>query len=376
MARPLKRQPWRWPQRLRKNPQFVLVLALLMLCGWAIFMALIPGQVQFETRLVASQLSFTTHDIQKPFLRGVPVTALSLEGQQDQPLTLVGEFLNEPFQDLTALTLELPYADSRLVIRPQLGAEGASPAMLLTELQLQPSTQVSDLSYNLNTNQLALTFTQPQDLPPTAPALLRLNLAPQPFEVDLEGYRLPDLGLEEASMTQPRRVVFIPPGNEWQPPLPLEGKLALTLPVALEADGADWFWGDLGVKDVNFVAWRSTGRRVEEEVALSTIRSGQLRMLDQELTLEADQFLIVQKPGIQRLRALKLLPAAGIEVRAVGHTSEVEVGLDPNFPIQGIGANFWEQRLPPHRVVALLSFAGAMLASLLAWLVDNLFKDS
>ena len=146
-------------------------------------------------------------------------------------------------------------------------------------------------------------------------------------------------------------------------------------------DAREWFWGDLDVKDVKFLRQRSTGLGIDETVDYSTIQEGRVRMVDQELEIAPNQFLITKKPGIQKIRTFQILDdnddtPQGIGIRAVGKTSQVQVGLDEGFPIRGIRSNILAQIFPPNAMVAIVAFSGAMVSTLLSWLVDNLFKSS
>ena len=58
----------------------------------------------------------------------------------------------------------------------------------------------------------------------------------------------------------------------------------------------------------------------------------------------------------------------------MGETSLAQVGLDPDFPMRDLNANLISQWLRPDIVVAIVSFSGAMVASLISWFVENLFK--
>jgi len=376
-----RRQPPRPPSRprrlwgqVRKKPyQFGFVLTLLALCVGALIATQFPGKVEFETRLVVNQLSFVSRDSQRRFLNDVPFSELIITGKQTRPITLPGQFLDPPFQDRDQITIELPNPDSQLILRPIPTSDGPPPSLTLRELQLQTQTDVRVLSYQTNSRRLYLEFDQTNIPDGVEPSQLTLDLGSQAVAITVAGYRIPDLNLEDASGTAPQQIRFIPLSSEWNRPLPLAGSASMIVVNTVTNDSKDWFWGDLAVDSVRFIAER-TGRRIEDDVVDSSVQQGTVRMLDQEIKLETDQFLIVENPGIQRLRNLQVLPESGIEIRAVGRTSQVEAGLDPEFPIRSIQASFWNELLPPKTVVAVLSFAGALFASLLSWLIENLFK--
>ncbi|MEO1399779.1 MAG: hypothetical protein AAFV72_00835 [Cyanobacteria bacterium J06635_1] len=354
-----------------------------------VLVALNPGQHPFETQLVASKIGFTTNEPSTHFLKDIrPVPAITIRGEQNQALRLSGKFSSETLPELSRLsdlTVELPYPDSNLqfqanVDKPQcLGGD-----IEINSLQLANQTNVTELSYRSYDRILDLAFEQDDNLSEDASSFLELILNGC-LSMMIEGYRIPELNLEEADTTMPLKLEFLPASSDWQFRLPVVGSLSVEIPTTIsDVNAVEWFWGDLEVKDVKFLDRRTTGSGIEDYVDYSTIQSGIVRMVDQELEIGTNQFLIAAPPGLQRIRTFQLLDSPdgndqasqGIELKAVGKTSKVQVGLDTDFPIRGIRSNILAQLVPPNTMVAIVSFSGAMVATLLSWLADNLFKSS
>ncbi|MEM8805138.1 MAG: hypothetical protein AAGF01_03720 [Cyanobacteria bacterium P01_G01_bin.38] len=379
----------RWQQRLRHNPQLAFVLGLLAIFLSIVLVALNPGQHPFETQLVASKISFTTDEPSTHFLKDIrPVPAITIRGKQNQALRLSGKFSSETLPELSGisdLTIELPYPDSSFQFQADVDKQQCLGGDIeINSLQLAKQTHVTELSYRSYNRILDLAFEQDDNISEDALSSLELILNGC-LSMMVEGYRIPELNLEESDTTMPLQLEFLPASSDWQFRLPVLGSLSVDLPTMIsDVNAIEWLWGDLEVRDVKFLDRRTTGSGVEDYVDYSTIQSGIVRMVDQELEIGSNQFLIVAPSGLQRIRTFQLLDSPdgsdqalqGIEIRAVGKTSEVQVGLDTDFPIRGIRSNILAQLVPPNTMVAIVSFSGAMVATLLSWLVDNLFKSS
>lgn len=369
-------------QRLQRwlNQYGRLSLVSLMLAVFLgiILVALLPGMHRFEARLVATQLSFITHEPDALFLNRIRrVQEISIRGQQTAPLILTGQFLDPDLQGINELEIELPHDFSQLAFRPIDSTEESLNELEVTEVQLQDQTTVTQLSYAPATQRLEFNYELTETSRPESPTMMRLYLGTQPLSITLEGYRLPALGLEDPSGDRPRTITFQPDIAEYQQVLPVRGGVSILLPPAsTDANSPNWFWGNLQVQAVQFSERQETGLSFDEERVLSTLQTGKIRLADQELDVEPAQFLMLEGSGIQQIRHIQVLETEGLEIRAMGEASQIQVGLDPNFPIEGIRSNALTQWLTPEQMIAVVSFSGAMVASLLAWLVDNLFPSS
>jgi len=131
---------------------------------------------------------------------------------------------------------------------------------------------------------------------------------------------------------------------------------------------------------------------VRDDLVESTIISGNIRMAQQDLKLEENQFLIVEKPGVEILNQIKIIredsnqnlklkttgenlqiteASQGLEVSVSGNTNSIQVGLNPRLPIAQIQGSFLSRYLGSEAIVAIISFSAGLIVSLLSWLFDN-----
>lgn len=371
-------QLW-WGWFLKRSPSQLFALFWLLVFSTVLLLALVPGQSRFETQVVATQLSFITHfpseEPRRRFLDSIRnLEALSLQGSYLDPITLTGQFTSESLGTLSELSLEMPYEYSLLRLQPVVEADATVPSELeVLALQLQDQTTINALRYVPINRRLDLRFTHTEPPNPLAGSWLELYLGQQPLQLTLEGYRLtlPGQVLEDPDGNQPLTFTFRSEIAELAMPLPQTGALSLSLPSLTNIDTLRWFWGNLPVHHLNFM---TEERRGADSLQRSTIQSGTVRMGDQEIDIEADQFLLLKEPGIQQIRYFQLIEEEGIEIRARGATSAAQVGLDPDFPVRGLRSNIIARVFSPDVVVAIVSFSGAMVATLLSWCIDNLFK--
>ncbi|MEM9484293.1 MAG: hypothetical protein AAGA83_11440 [Cyanobacteria bacterium P01_F01_bin.116] len=365
---------------LRQRPQLLFVEGLLILFIGILLLTLVPWSQRFETQVLATQLSF---DVELPqsepsrrFLDSIRnIEQIDLQGSYPDALTLSGDFSDPKIGQQTELKIELPYPYSQIQLKPVEDANAPVVSDLeLKTLQLQDETKVSALRYTPFNRQLDLEFNHTDVPDPFNGSLVNIDLGPNPLLLTLVGYRLqlPNLKLEDPDGNQPLTVTFTPDITDLALALPQQGSLSLELPSLEGQDTFRWFWGGLPVSDVEFITAEQRGTDLLER---SSIIQGKVRQGERTLDLEADQFLLLKNPGIQKLRYLQLSEKEGIEVRGVGKSTNIQVGLDPDFPIKGLRSNFLTRFFPADTAIAIISFAGAMIASLLVWLADNLFKS-
>lgn len=384
LRRLLANMAWFRRERLRpllqRRRREIFAFLLLVVFASILLLALVPGRSRFETQVVTTEVSFKTafpaNEPRRRFLDSIRyLESLTLSGRAE-PITLTGQFNSEGLGNLTELEFELPYDYSRLQLKPMAAPEADSPSELeVLALQLQDQTTVDALSYVPTNRRLDLSFAHAAPPDRAEGSLLEIDLGRQPLQLTLEGYRLSVAGqlLEDPDGNQPLTFSFTPDIAELAVPLPQTGSLSLSLPPLADIDPLRWFWGNLPVTQVDF---KAEDRRGGDALEHSTLRRGTVRMGEQELDLESDQFLLLQQPGIQHIRYLRLVEDEGIEVRASGETSLAQVGLDPDFPVRGVRSNIIARVFRPDVVVAIVSFSGAMVASLLSWFIDNLFKST
>lgn len=366
---------------LQRRRREIFAFLLLMSFASILLLALVPGRSRFETQIVATQINFEivlpANEPRRRFLDSIRnLESLTLSGRHAEPITLTGQFTSETLGNLTELEFELPYDYSQLQLQPIAVSEVALPSELeVLALQLQNQTKVNALSYVPVNRRLEMLFAHATSPDLAEGSVLELYLGQQPLQLTLEGYHLSVAGqiLEDPDGNQPLTFSFIPDIAELAVPLPQTGVFSLSLPPLANIDTLRWFWGNLPVTQA---AFQTEERRGGDILERSTLRRGTVRMGEQELDLEVDQFLLLKQPGIQHIRYLRLIEDEGIEVRASGETSLAQAGLDPTFPVRGVRSNIIARVFRPDIVVAIVSFSGAMVASLLSWFIDNLFKPT
>ncbi|MEH2453908.1 hypothetical protein [Nostoc sp.] len=102
-------------------------------------------------------------------------------------------------------------------------------------------------------------------------------------------------------------------------------------------------------------------------------------MAEQERDIKQNQFLMGESANIplniQEIRNLQIVPKKGIEARFSGKTKEIQIGLDPDFPVSRIQGSWLDGVLPRDAIIALFSFGAATVANLLSWLFSNASKS-
>ena len=118
---------------------------------------------------------------------------------------------------------------------------------------------------------------------------------------------------------------------------------------------------------------------ISDDVTVSTIVEGKIRMVEQEREIKANQFLMGDEPNtplnIERIRHLQIVPKKGLEVRISGRTKQIQIGLDKDFPVSRIQGSWLDGFLPRDAIVALFSFSAATITYLLGFLIENASKS-
>ncbi|WP_197036143.1 hypothetical protein [Fischerella sp. PCC 9605] len=283
---------------------------------------------------------------------------------------------------------------SKLIIRRPENIDKTSELELL-ELRLQQDTKVKELSYisypdkGGKTNVISLSL-QPNN----SPVPLQLSLGAQPLQVVIEGYQLPELGLQDSpDQPEPIEFTFQPDIQVYDLELKQLATLSINLPGSSSDDSETQLLGkSIEVKDMQFYTGEKPGASPRDFFNASTIIQGQIRMAEQDLKIEKNQFLNIEKPGVQRLIYLNISepqsnqdlefkidgqtlkvsePPKGLEVRLSGRTTGIQVGLDPEIPVASIRANFLANYLSKDVIVGLISFSSAMITAIIIWLFEN-----
>ena len=408
---------------LRKPDKLAALIFLLFALGilGSIFYPF--GKYVFEGNFLVEELSFIvdSSDNQRLINTISGLKTFGLTGQQT--LTLRGKFTSktEPkFNQKSEITLNLDHPNSRLLISSV--NENKPSSIELTQLQLIPfkteknqnilpvkvqslkyDSQVNQLSFCLklvpntpddlkyilkndaynnkkpsdsfNQGKLSIDICQDPDVSITNQPLanLGLKLGENPINISLEQVSIPELGIK-SNPDNPNFIDFtlIPESDQRELTLTSPSSLIITLP-APETDNnfSRWIQGNLDVKQVKFSKSETMGDN-QDQFPSSTIVSGEILMTDKSLEIKQNQFFLISgQPGIERLRSIEIQPESpsGLQVRFVGKTNQVEVGIDPQFPVRKIKP-LWISSLgfSSDSIIALLSFCATIIGFLLPYL--------
>ena len=378
---------WRF---IRKNLKFCTVfIVTLALVFLSIFWGIIPVKQNFEGNLLVKSFSFTCQENESLLLKDVDnLSQIDLSGLKK--FTLAGTFssLADPELDKRErLEIESIRENSTLTITP-------TADFILQELRLQKETRVKNLKYAPFNNLLAFSLQ-----PNSQPVNLSFNPSGNPIKITLSGYKIANLPQKKEDIP----LEFNLSTTEFK----LEIQQAIDVNLQLSQDKEQLsqdkeqlsqdkeqpiFWRNIKVNNVRFERPIITGNNVRDDLVESTIISGNIRMAQQDLKLEENQFLIVEKPGVEILNQIKIIPkdtnqnlklkttgenlqiteaSPGLEVSVSGNTNSIQVGLNPRLPIAQIQGSFLSRYLGSEAIVAIISFSGGLIVSLLSWLFDN-----
>jgi len=343
--------------------------------------ALVPGVHVFEGNLIVEEMSFTYASEQPQlFLQSIR-RITNLESQGIQTLTFTGKFtsLSAPqLNQLNTLKIELTDSTSRLIITPVNSPKTSE--IDINELRLQPNTKVMGLSYDFYRHGLAFSL-QPQPKPELGNSgnIFKIYLGEQPLKITLEGYKLPGVKLPVNLDEQaPLEFDVNPDNKELNLKISQENSIYFTVQKPPE-DNQQWFHGKIATKDVKFQRLLRSGD-IRDDLAISTIIEGKVRMAEQEREIKKNQFLMSENPdvplNIELIRHLQVVPKKGLEVRFAGKTQQLKIGLDQDFPVSTIQGSRLDGILPRDAIVAIFSFAAGTITSLLSYVVENAAKSN
>jgi hypothetical protein len=364
-------------QRIQQDREFAVVLILtLTLIFTLIFGAILPVSQPFEGNLLVDSFSFTNQKTNQLLLKNVrQIQEISLAGKQT--LNLSGTITNSTHPELNQiqeLQIELPQENSQITITPKNN-------FTLEEIRLQEKDRITDLKYASYDNRLEFKLT-PSNTPRSP--IFRINASS--IQISLSDYQLKNIKLKNPEI--PLKFTLETTQFELTPQFPIA--VNFTLP---SKEQANIFWGSINVEKVKFEQLIQPGDNVNDEIKDSTILSGDIRMANQDLTLEEDQFLIIHPPGIQTLSRIQIIrpdpdrklelktsgnnlkladPAQGLNVTISGKTTQVQAGLNEKLPIAQIQGSWLSQHLSRDGVVAIISFCASLVVSLIAWLFKKM----
>lgn len=356
------------------------VLCLLLIFGSLTLAAFLPSEHFFEGDLTVEKMSFTyAGKDQKLFLDTIRnIKSLNIEGKQI--ISFTGKFQSQSMPKLNQIeTLTIELKDTDTNNKSILLIESSEGEIELKELRIQPNTKVAELSYDgydTNRNNLAFSLSNTEK----TNNILKLTLGDQPLTISLQGsYQLKnEQGLLIASEKQNQLEFNVTPNNQ-EFMLNLANPVSITLqtPTIKNNEAKQWFRGKLEVKEVQFQESDKTGSNPNDNLNISTIIEGKIRMAEQEREIKENQFLIAKEPGIELIRYLNIIPEkSALEVRISGKSTLIQIGLDEKFPVSRIQASWLDGVLPRDAIIALISFCAASFSYLLYFILDNIAKSS
>jgi hypothetical protein len=376
---------------ISNHKNLLLVLLLLLLLTIVTFAAVVPGTHTFEGNIISQEMSFIYNgEKSKLFLQNIRGIK-KLENEGRQTLTLTGNFQSETWPELNqlhSLIIDLKDNHSRWIIAPNnlQATSDKNNLITLKELRLQPNTKVAGLSYDFLRTQLAFSLQSNSKLDlKNNQNTLELDLGKQPIRVILEGYELPpDLKLPNQPDKQtPLEFIVNPDSQQLNLEIAPNTDFYITLAKAPKYESEQWFREKIETKDVKFLDLDRNGKDAGDDLNISTIVEGKIRMVGQEQEIKKNQFLMGDKPdpiktplNIKEIRHLEIVPKKGIEARFSGKTKEIQIGLDPDFPVSQIQGSWLDGVLPRDAIIALFSFGAATVANLLSWLFSNTSKSA
>ncbi|MCC5663208.1 hypothetical protein LC653_04480 [Nostoc sp. CHAB 5784] len=361
----------------------LLVLLLLLVLTLVTFAAIVPGTHTFEGNLTFKEMSFIYNGQQpKLFLQNIRGIK-ELENEGRQTLTFTGNFESETWSELNqldSLKIQLKDSDSRWIIAP--ANLQTTSDINLDELRLQPNTKVAGLSYDFYRNQLAFSLqsNSKSDLKSNQNTL-ELYLGEQPIKVIVEGYEFLDLKLPNQPDKQtPLEFIVNPNNKKFNLEIAPSTNIYITLVKPPKYESEQWFREKIQTKDVKFLDLDRNGKDARDDLKISTIVEGKIRMVGQEQDIKLNQFLMGENPdtplNIELIRHLQIVPKKGIEARFSGKTKEIQIGLDQDFPVSQIQGSWLDGVLPRDAIIALFSFGAATVANLLSWFFSNASKSA
>ena len=360
---------------IRQQSSILVIILLAFLCIITIA-AIAPGNHTFEGNLIFQEMSFTYNEPQpKVFLRNIK-NIQELEKEGIQTLTFTGSFESQlpEINKSNSLEIQLPEEKSKIIISP--ANSQTESDIKLEKLQLQPQTRITKLHYDFERQGLAFSLVPNSENHPNS---LEISLGQKPVKVTVAGYKIPSLNLPKSPDNQEELEFIVTPDN---PGLNLkiqkDTNLYLTLSKPPKKSELNrWFKGKIQTKNVKFTQLLKDGNDPKNDLEISTIIEGKIRMVEQDRDIKENQFLMGEnsdKPlNIQVINNMQIIPEKkGIEARFSGKTKKIQIGLDQDFPVSSIQGSWLDGVLPRDAIIALFSFGAATVANLLSWLFANI----
>jgi len=400
--RPLLRKvPELW-RRFRNSSWDDRLIALVLIAAWAgllIGYFFWRGPATFEAALTVRQLSFTyAGEVDRPILQVLKkLTELDFIGQTAAPVELIGRFsspdpaLNQQLQGRDRLVLTFAQADSRLRAEVPAAKDAVSELTLL-EVNLPPQSRVDRLAYFPKSRRISVCLRTANSLPDHCIATPEQQTQPNPLgKAQVQwGDRPLTLTLTQVVIAgmpasfndgSDRTITYQPESNETQINLASPTRLSVGVPDLKQVldpetgDSPTWIAPELPVSDLKLNQLVMTGRP-NEELELSSLLGGKVRLDDKTLEFQREQFLVLadRSPGFQRLRSLSIDPKnpIGWSLLASGESTEIAAGLSPRFPVQSIKS---PTVLSAQVSAEAFSAIFGALSAIVSFFIARLFRD-
>ena len=314
---------------IQQKSSILVVILLVVLCIITIA-AIVPGTHIFEGNLLFQEMSFTYNDNQPKLFIGNIKNIKELETEGKQKLTFTGSFQSQSLPEINksnSLEIQLTERESKIIITP--ANSNIESEINLRELRLQPQTRIARLNYDFYRQQLAFSLLPNSQNHPNP---LEIYLGEQPIKVIVEGYKIPSLNLAKSPDDQAQLEFIVNPDNkEFTFKIQENTDINLTVSKPPKYESEQWFRGKIKTKNVTFTHVDRNGGNLRDDLEISTIVEGKIRMAEQDREIKENQFLMgedTNKPlNIQLIRNLQIISdKKGIEARFSGKTKQIQIG--------------------------------------------------
>lgn len=335
--------------------KWVLIRLLVVSCFF--LWVIIPSSQPFEGQLKVSKLSFTSTQPNKSFLGIENIKKITIVGKQK--ILLDGEFSSQDYSelnDLKEIEINLPEQSSQWTL---MSSDPKKNGIGRAKLVLQANTKITDIEYNSFSRIISFSLNSNSNSGSKNSSYLIITPNPEnKIKISLERYHLPKLfNLNSQDDSVPLEFDFKSTSFK------VDLAKSVTLYFEIENSDESIFRSKIPVEDVMFQTVIKTG--IENDVIESTIKSGTIRMAKQNLQLKPEQFLIIAPLAISNIRRLKILPDQGLEVQVSGKTKLIQLGLNPQLPVEQISGNRFEQWFSRDFYIAIITLIGLFLLELI-----------
>lgn len=370
--------------RLRLNQStliLILTIFFLLIFGFAAYC--IPHTIPIEGNIVVDQLGFLTAQDQ-PFLDGVKIDEIKISGKKTYAFDgdFEGYFESKEIPQLkkqSKLVVTLQDESSSITITPV----AEKNILRIFQLDLLASIEVSQLMYEPPLLSFSLS---PLDTSKNSDSgVLTIKSIEVPTKIIVEGNHKITGTRQERSKT----IVIAQPLSEYKTSLPARVQIW----IKLHGSEQNIFFGNHAVSQVDFSKRERTLDYKDYSYSRSAIRSGTLRIANQTITVEKNQFIkLGSKKDLQDIKKLPYIrlvhdeakslqiadqkislaePTYGLEVGISGQTNRLEVGINQSLPIKIIRSTLLSE-LPPETVNVLLIIFTSVFSSLVTFLFSNI----